>query len=262
MTILNTKLANFAIIFTFTAIITIYYNQQNGQMLWDKVGQIFQTMTNLNYSSKWNDVMFCENYFNEANCSEILHMNQSDRHRLISNISKETLEKLKTTLLVIHYNTPQYGSAKRNFELYSQIFAKIVFCGPEVDESAFWPHSTNDGFYHLDKNVAPFIAYGKYGLRDRLNVYICVPKAMKLFPNPNFSGIIAMSDDVVLNFWNIDKFKKSFDQIWLLMNRRRMLYKPFDIDQVYNFPNIHAIWGGGLLGILNGFLDHQLKLPP
>ena len=172
----------------------------------------------------------CQQFFKIANCSAVLNLKHSDRHKISHAVSQETMDKLRKTLLVIHYNNPQYGSAIRSFTLYSRIFAKIVFCGPSDNETHFWPHYTNDSSYSLTKEEAPFVAYGKLKARYQLNPYICVPMAVEKFPQ-NYTGVVAMSDDVIFNFWNIDRLNRSFDKIWLMSGKRT----PFEVSQVCLF---------------------------
>ena len=168
----------------------------------------------------------CGEYFKIAECAKIL---PQEKHRKPDKIAPGIIETLRKTLLVVHYNTPEYGSAVRSFTLYSKIFAKIVFCGPEEDETKFWPHYTNDSSFSLSKDSAPFIAYGPNEGRSEFNPYLCVPLALNKFPG-DYPGVVAMSDDVIFNYWNIDKFNKSFDKIWIMMNSEDMEYKSFEID--------------------------------
>ena len=168
----------------------------------------------------------CLAFVGTSRCSTILQ-SYKGHYQINSTISMKSLKKLGTTLLVVHFNTPQYGSAVRSYTLYRRIFAKIVFCGPEDDESEFWPHYSNDPRDSLNSEEAPFIPYGKYKSRPLLNPYICVPMALQRYPG-HYTGVVAMSDDVIFNFWNVDSINNAFDRIWLMST----VDMPFEIDKV------------------------------
>ena len=120
-----------------------YYHKNSFGIIVEALDTISDsTLSNNSHQTK------CENIFENLNCPAIL---PKERHRKPDRVAPEIMGKLGKTLLIVHYNTPQYGSAIRNFDLYSKIFAKIVFCGPEDAETQFWPHYTDDSAFSLEK---------------------------------------------------------------------------------------------------------------
>lgn len=93
-------------------------------------------------------------------------------------------------LLVIIYNHPLYDSVSLLRDFYEPAFPNIYFCG-EIANSTLRVHAAN-------------INKGVYG-------YKCLSDAIR--KNPGYAGYLYINDDVIVNYWNLEKFHFNFSRI-------------------------------------------------
>lgn len=103
------------------------------------------------------------------------------------------LDQKKDILLVIHYNCPFYSSVDFIRDLYSPVFANIVFYGDAKSEKE---SENKDVTFIPSQNGAFFLKV----VADVLERY------------PNYRGYIFLQDDCILNYWNITNLNP--DKIW------------------------------------------------
>ena len=107
--------------------------------------------------------------------------------------------------------------------LIGRIFAQVVFCGPSGNSDKFasaWPK--------FSSHLPLFIATGGVEM-TQINSYLCLPCFLDQYQLQfNYEGAILMSDDVVLNYWNLKW--KDLNKLWAMKQPREQYV--FDIDTV------------------------------
>lgn len=100
-----------------------------------------------------------------------------------------SLMRLQGVLLAINFNFPHYSIIPLLKSYYAPIFGKVVFCGAT--------ESKQYGVIEIKENK------GFQG-------YLCIAMAMKLYPG--YDGYIHTNDDVLINWWNLQKLDST--KIW------------------------------------------------
>ena len=90
---------------------------------------------------------------------------------------------------MIVYNYPFYSSIPALTALYKNAFPTIMFCGPKKAEN----HTVEALYIH-----------------EGYFAYTCMSRAMK--KHPGYSGYLLISDDIMLNYWNLVSLNRN--QIW------------------------------------------------
>ena len=183
----------------------------------------------------------CHLFMFQANCDEKLAKSNGS-HVIGQQLLTYTLD-FRRVFLITTFNRPNYESAPRVYNLYSQVFGKIFFCAPEEDnfeENFNFIYKNNTGDNSNMPGDAFFIGYGSFDHEKPVLTawYQCLPKIIEKFPHFEFSydGAIFMGDDVIFNFWNSKlKFMKNLKQPWLVdvpnpFDSEPML--PFEVDNL------------------------------
>ena len=98
--------------------------------------------------------------------------------------------KFSKILLVVIYNHPLYDSVNLLREFYQPVFPHIYFCG---------------AFANTTLNVhASGINKGIYG-------YKCLADAIEM--HQGYTGYLYINDDVIVNYWNLEKFGFNFSKV-------------------------------------------------
>ena len=182
----------------------------------------------------------CYDFMHSANCLERLA--KSDGNHQINRYLLENTLDFSQILLIVAFNWPIYEGAPRIFNLYRQVFGKVVFCGPEDEDGDGHRFMETYRNFSGDGSALPkesfFVGYGQNlkGILIDVYWYKCLPLIIEANPNfqTRYSGVVIQGDDVVFNFWNAKiKYQKHFDQIW--MNEMPSPYEtqpmyPFEVD--------------------------------
>ena len=162
----------------------------------------------------------CENFYqsdDSSNCSEILSKGSSNHS---FNISKGDLLDFRNVLLISHFNLPTFKAAAKVKALYGYIFADILFCGPTYDLDEFLMQTnsrfTNDTLSQVDFNSSIYMSYGTPVRQSSENFYQCLVLADQRKNLMKFDGVLLMSDDMVVNVWNLQRNGKSLDKNWMM----------------------------------------------
>lgn len=99
-------------------------------------------------------------------------------------------DRFSKILLVIIYNHPLYDSVHLLREFYEPAFPNIYFCG-EIGNETLGVH-------------AAAINKGIYG-------YKCLSDAIR--KNQGYTGYLYINDDVIVNYWNLDRFHFNFSKV-------------------------------------------------
>ena len=153
------------------------------------------------------------------------YQNQSLTLRFKDRNSKKTSPKVfeksqfSDVLFVISFNSPLYHHIPLLEKAYKDVFPSVIYCGPTYSESIYQIEKkiTTNGFFSYDE---------------------CAAYAMRSYPN--YTGYFTMSDDVLLNAWNLKNL--SLAKIW---EGTQMPYRSAN----FSFSSIEDGW----LGRENGY---------
>ena len=122
-------------------------------------------------------------------------------------------------LLIVSFNSPLYSHIPLLERAYKKIFPNILYCGPTNTDSSYLIEKkiTMNGYFSYDQ---------------------CFAYAMRMYPN--YTGYFTMSDDVMLNVWNLKNLNRK--KIW---QGTQLPYR----NSNFNFLSLTDIW----LGWENGY---------
>ncbi|ESO85050.1 hypothetical protein LOTGIDRAFT_235923 [Lottia gigantea] len=128
-------------------------------------------------------------------------------------------------LLVVVFNRPgHYGVVDYLERMYRPFFPQMIYCGHDMNNFLSIYNLLNKklSFIEVDFNL------GQYG-------YECLQKAMQM--NFDVDGYIHLSDDVLLNVWNVAELPK--DKLWFQKNMRIAHFIMHVVPDIWKHPH----WG-------------------
>ena len=155
----------------------------------------------------------CLEYAFEAQCPVWMIKENSSNH-LLKNIA-----------LVVHYENSNFQSAPDIYHLYHKLVGEIIFCGPGENDADFREEVSG-----IIPDSVVFIPFGLHIRNDKGNSYLCLPLAFQTSKLPhNFSGVISISDDILIDHRLLDINKTNIGKNWLVLTDQD---SPYDVDTV------------------------------
>jgi len=154
----------------------------------------------------------------------------------------KTVIKFPDTLLVVTFNFPHYENIWLLDLIYRPHYPNIVYCGEKVSALEALTNSSN----FLANGVKDLTVVNTLNINKGYHLYECALRAIDMKYSVN--GYLVVSDDILLNFWNIGQLNPN--EMWI---QNRIKYRNMEIPlslHEYDVAN-YAIW--------NSWTDSSVK---